>query len=264
MGNWNGTVKCGYCGFRGHNRRSCKALTDRWERRYEQAIEDGDDQRREYAAIQLARRTGTNPDTGAKRARRTEMGRSCSYCKVRGHTRRTCPTLKADKQNYRRMTAVVRREMLGKMRQAGLGVGSLVTIVESRWDSDSNSYLDVTRAYMVTDLDWDQIHPHNQNGVDALKVADIKNPTASGLLALPTEVTGSHERWRNVPKLAAPVAADKISSPSAWLAGAGDWIDADEIGPFQKGEPRNITYWNWSDDAAALMEEAGISTTDPV
>ena len=117
MGNYNGTVRCGHCYQQGHNKRSCPRKLENLQRQYAEA-KDGTTNSHyvEYYAQQIAKMTGTNPETGATRKRRNESyGRKCSYCREGGHSRRTCPTLKEDQRNYRRMSSVVRKDMLGRM-----------------------------------------------------------------------------------------------------------------------------------------------------
>ena len=191
MGNYNGTVTCGHCYQQGHNKRSCPRATERAQSAYQQAKEAGSPDL-EYYARALAKRTGINPETGEKRKRRDESyGRKCSYCRERGHSRRTCGSIKDDQRNYRRMAQVVRTDMLGRMREHGFGVGSLLTLAGSEWNEEANKYQDVTSAYLVTKIKWEGIGPHNQGGDSCVKVISVKDPSNQPTLGMPEAVTGS-------------------------------------------------------------------------
>ncbi|MEL0098231.1 MAG: hypothetical protein VW907_01595, partial [Opitutae bacterium] len=97
---YSGTVRCGYCYQKGHNKRSCGDYSNALQRIYKRSKEDGDMERaRQYGEI-YTKRTGCDPDTGASIAKTKEQKKQakaarmqnirCSYCTERGHTRRTC------------------------------------------------------------------------------------------------------------------------------------------------------------------------------
>jgi hypothetical protein len=240
MGNYNGTVTCGYCYQQGHNKRSCPRATERAQRAYQEAKEAGSSDL-EYYAHNLAKRTGINPETGEKRKRRNESyGRKCSYCREQGHSRRTCSSMKDDHRNYRRMAQVVRTDMLARMREHGFGVGSLLTLAGSEWNEEASEYQDVTSAYLVTKIKWEGIGPHNQGGDSCVKVISVKDPSNQPWLAMPDSVSGSADtRYSRTPELVGATPSEKINPPSAWTAGARAEENA---GCFEKGQTRD-GYW---------------------
>jgi len=261
MGNYNGTVTCGHCYHQGHNKRSCPRFTERMQRAYQEAKDEGNAPHIEYYAAQVAKRTGINPETGATRKRRNESyGRKCSYCREGGHSRRTCGSMKEDTRNYRRMSSVVRRDMLARMQEHGFGVGSLVTMTANQWNEEAGEYQDTTNAYLVTKIKWESIGPHNQSGNSCVKVMAVKDPSNQAWMPMPTEVSGSEEnRYSRAPEIVGATPPEKINPPSAWTAGAR--AEEGENAPFEKGVPRQ-EYW-WRNQGSVLLDRwAGIESTE--
>jgi len=254
MGNYNGSVRCGHCYEQGHNKRSCPTYTERIQRRYEEAKASGEQSNVRYYAGMLAKRTGVNPETGESVSRRNESrGRRCSYCRDYGHSRRTCPALKQDVANYVRMASVVRRDMLASMREHGMGTGALVTVEGREWDPEQSNYVERKNAYVVAEIVWNNITPHNPGAIDTLRVRSVKNMRDISTMAIPAVVTGSTQGYGVRPTLAS--SSDIINPPGAWLAGVG----ADEAsGLFEKGNRRQ-EYWLNGDYAQELLNRwAGI------
>ena len=127
---WNGTVRCTWCGARGHNRRSC-----------------GD--RKSFVA--------TNPDSYEARRDATmqsrQATRECSYCHDEGHNRRTCVTLKEDKVLIISRLATSRAAIAKSMVANGLGIGTLVN-VPFNWSGDLGPAL-------VINFDWVDVDDFN-------------------------------------------------------------------------------------------------------
>ena len=260
MGNYNGTVRCGHCYQQGHNKRSCPRYTERMQRAYQEAKDDGNESHIEYYAAQMAKRTGINPETGAKRKRRNESyGRKCSYCREGGHSRRTCGSMKDDQRNYRRMASVVRKDMLSNMQEHGFGVGSLLILASNEWNAAAGEYQEVTTAYLVTKIKWENIGPHNQTGTNCVKALSVKDPSQQPWLAMPGVVSGSAtDRYSRAPELVGSTPSEKINPPSAWTSGARAEEDAEV---FAKGQCRN-EYWFRNQGSVLLDRWAGIESTE--
>ncbi len=183
MGNYNGTVRCGTCYARGHNKRSCPELTKRHQSRFEnykaqldKEIAAGvpvDEQRYRHVvereAATIAKRTGRNPLTGQALSKRGPT-RRCSYCKHKhgshgvaglGHTRRTCSELKKDYAAAIKANAAYRVGVLETLRQSGVGVGALLSVRQSGYWPDENGEEVWGRrncAAMVRSISWDRIN----------------------------------------------------------------------------------------------------------
>ena len=185
MGNYNGTVRCGVCYQRGHNKRTCprqtQRLADRLEtyQRYAQAAAESGEANRwagqiESLAGQIAKRTGVNPITGTKVAARGPT-RRCSYCKYKhgsysdeglGHTRRTCATMKEDMAAAIELNAAYRAGILESLRDAGAGVGTLMSVQMSGYFPTPDGEEKWGRracAVMVRRLNWDAVNYTSQH-----------------------------------------------------------------------------------------------------
>jgi hypothetical protein len=251
MGNWNGTVRCGHCYGRGHNRTTCPKLTEQLQTRFErlqQAVKDGsrseDDYTFAHVRQQLSKRTGEDPVTGEKVRRRSERhGRVCSYCKETGHNRRTCTKIQADKDMFVKLSSQARAALLGRLQKHGVGPGALLT---------GESYDGSKQAYLVTDIEWNHIHRKNyadgSRGTQIVKVREVSRNKPAHIL-LPSVVT-DNESYNNKYIVAGPAPA--VEPPAGWLECKD--LDVDASGLFEKGEQRD--YWFWNEIDAQIAEEA--------
>lgn len=121
------TVRCQYCFKDGHNVKSCEALTKEVK-----ANPDGYYYRRFKKYF--------NPDGTRKKA---SVTKTCSYCGVEGHTKRTCNVKLDDLVANIKTNAEYRRDMYNFLKDKGVGVGSLVTIHQ--------------KMFLVTGIQWDNV-----------------------------------------------------------------------------------------------------------
>ena len=134
---YNGTVFCGYCGQRGHNRRTCPALKAA--------------QNKELAE---------NPDSGWSKsirsqrsaAKRSNSTRRCSYCEQTGHNRRSCPTLKSDRVAVQNAFTDYRKRFAENLKKKGFGVGAIVKVPTRTYRSCDSYYVG-----LVTEMHWDVV-----------------------------------------------------------------------------------------------------------
>ena len=167
--------------------------------------------------------------------------------------------MKEDTRNYRRMSSVVRRDMLARMQEHGFGVGSLVTMTANQWNEEAGEYQDTTNAYLVTKIKWENIGPHNQTGTNCVKALSVKDPSQQPWLAMPGVVSGSAtDRYSRAPELVGSTPSEKINPPSAWTSGARAEEDAEV---FAKGQCRN-EYWFRNQGSVLLDRWAGIESTE--
>jgi hypothetical protein len=102
---YSGTVRCSYCGVKGHNRTGCPELKKKWE-------EDPNSyQGREWAAIQA----------------RKNKPKTCSYCKTEGHTRAGCKSMEQHKAQFQDDLILWRKAVLKWAKDIGLGIGAMVS-----------------------------------------------------------------------------------------------------------------------------------------
>lgn len=224
MGNYGGSVRCGHCYNVGHNRRSCPTLTEAFQARFNRQQETLKEakakglttdtyevsraQRQvDHYAGELIQRTGVDPRTGQSVKR--VSNRRCSYCKWKhgayseegkGHTRRTCPGLKEAKEEARLKNVEYRKIVYDGMRNAGLGVGSLIRMGVTGYfpDPDGEERIWETRdcALLVKSINWDEINYRErlQSGMMAQRVDKWGTRDGNASIPLPhvyDEVTGS-------------------------------------------------------------------------
>ena len=112
---YDGTVRCGWCHARGHNKRSCPH-----RKKYVKELRDAG--KSNWA---------TREDNMYKKTTR-----KCSYCFEEGHNVRTCPKIKEDMDWISRADQAWRRRVVEHYREEypGLGFGALVETTISAWN----------------------------------------------------------------------------------------------------------------------------------
>lgn len=138
---YSGTVRCGKCYESGHNRRSCPQLKRAWEN------DPGCFEAREYLRHEAS-----------KKAPKT-----CSYCKVIGHTRAGCAEMKKHKLAYHQDAVLFRKAIAKWMRETGLAVGALIRAKDSQYYTETGYCYPGTDDYvppvgMVMDVDPSASH----------------------------------------------------------------------------------------------------------
>jgi len=174
---WSGTVTCSHCYQRGHNKRKCPSLTEDIKGKYDgnsrmavQEREAGNendaqwyDERAERFRQQYLKRTKIDLATGEKvtnKAAKAERMKNvtCGYCKERGHTRRVCQHAKIDKQIFVEETRRMRIAALESARDVGIGLGSMIPIRSTGYDSNGEWRSDVLTMRYIKSVLWDECH----------------------------------------------------------------------------------------------------------
>lgn len=135
---WNGTVRCGHCYEKGHNKRSCPHLKERLE---EQAAA-GDS----YAAERL----------------RNNQTKKCSYCRNKyhmddphKHNARTCKWRIRNEKKIVNETIARRYDIYNRMQETGLNIGALVGFNEQVYRDDR--YQTEQSLVTVERIVWDEV-----------------------------------------------------------------------------------------------------------
>ena len=167
--------RCSSCWKYGHNKRTCPQITERLQQRYDKAVEDKQQASIAHWGALLAKRTGTDPRTGAKVNRRAGIVRRCSYCKYVhgpyddngvGHTRRTCKQLKKDLKAATKQNGIVRKKVVAALKREGIGVGAIINYNSYGYYPDGNGdqvYEARNYPYMVVSIKWDNITDQHRN-----------------------------------------------------------------------------------------------------
>ena len=103
---YNGTVRCGSCYKKGHNKRSCPRLL-----------------------AEIAQNPNGYEAQQAKRRKANATPRVCGYCKESGHNKRTCPTMTSDRRNTKKKNRVWREKFLNIAAKIGCAPGALIEAV---------------------------------------------------------------------------------------------------------------------------------------
>ncbi len=184
---YNGTVRCGQCHNKGHNKRSCPEL-----KRLAAADPNG------YYGRQVA-----------AMKQRSAAPRKCSYCKEPGHTRRTCQTLKTHKREARQDTTLVRKGLKKWLAASGLAPGALITSRRSFYNrgyQDPRGEDEQPRVFLVTDTSLGHITqrhglPGNREDQSFVRATDV----ASG-----------SQVWFGLPHIPTVAPATGYSTGSRW------------------------------------------------
>ena len=262
---WSGTVTCSHCYRQGHNKRKCPTLTESilndyklWAGSAEKFISDDNPVHATYhegraQAYRTAyiKRTKIDPATGEKVKNKTAKAErmkniTCGYCQATGHTRRVCEAVKADYQVYLVETRQVREDAARRVREAGIGAGSMVAFKAHGYNSAGEWGTHMSLNY-IKGYRWEGCDAHSHS--------------------LPVEYV-SH---KNIPRLSDPYHVQSINlealvkkmeeqdtASTASLAGSiappDDWLDGGrtlkEVFPTTGGKydkERNYNY-AWPDD----------------
>ena len=247
MGNYNGTIRCGYCYESGHNSRTCPTKLERAERRRKNAKENGD-AHVDYYAQQVSKMTGVNPETGAKRSRRNESyGRVCSYCKARGHNRRTCETLKSDIVRYAAMTVEARKEVREWAMRDGIGIGAMVQYKES--------YAPEPVTMLVEALSIQHTHARQRHYNATLRpITGIGRTMTVTVQSEENRNPEEPRRYQNSLTVLGKLTPEQMATqfPERWVSESPDSKNPPEAlrtGVFDKGESRAFNFWHEFDEA---------------
>jgi hypothetical protein len=140
---YNGTVRCSYCGEKGHTRATCRHL----EERMRELLEKGTVSQRGHAERYF--------DKKLSKSRRAQS-RRCTYCNETGHNRRTCNKLERHINVYADMVYEARQKMLSNMIQFGFGPGALVSFQVREWVASHNGWFNKDGIGIVTAMDLDR------------------------------------------------------------------------------------------------------------
>ena len=185
---YNGTVRCGQCHNKGHNKRSCPELK-------RLAAEDPNG----YYGRQVARMEAAS-----------KAPRKCSYCgKAEGHTRRTCQTLKTHKREARQDTTLVRKGLKKWIEASGLAPGALITSRRSFYNSgyqEGRTDEEQPRVFLVTQVNLDEI---------TQRAALPGNREAQSFVRA-TDVASGSQVWFGLPHIPTVAPATGYSTGSRW------------------------------------------------
>ena len=219
---YHGSVYCGWCCNKGHNKRGCP------ERK--KHIRDHPDS---YEASKQH----------AEEKRRTDRGpRKCTYCDTAGHNRKTCAPLKSDRQfitaHYKERRTIIAERLV----EEGLGVGALVD-ARSRYDGDAMA--------TVTGFDWKDLNGNLEGDMDPTITVSllVQRFDERSVRWHHVNLDMAHRKYHpevhegaNASVVASPLAPQDVRAcfPAGWL----DGTCYKEQRFFEKGQGRHYFFCN--------------------
>jgi len=144
------TVRCRYCGEKGHNKSTCSLRAEQIE---ELRKTDGDDH---WAVARYDRVAAKRKSSG--------KNRKCSYCDASGHNRATCTILNDHIAITKKSNDEFRSATIARWKELNFGLGSLVTISSyERGLITAKGQALKTKSMIVSDIQWDQVNFWNNN-----------------------------------------------------------------------------------------------------
>ena len=220
---WSGTVTCRWCYKQGHNKRSCPEYTEHLKRLALKEIDNGEGYNGYWGKQynKRVRATGLYADgtkMSAEAMATTKQKRVCKYCGKRGHNRRTCPQLKADKAATVASTAELRARVVEGLKQAGLGIGAIITREEYGTETGH-----MVIGFQLHELTSESVG-HNPRFLQTrtIKTEGVSHWNRENVTALPVlpGVPELENSWYgNTVKVAAPVSAAQVAAgiPEDWV-----------------------------------------------
>ena len=259
---YSGTVRCSYCHQKGHNRRTCPELSEATARlwrnaksSYERVVREGKTEmadmylsRMKGYADRYAKRTGKDVATGnaivmTKEAKAKRMGNiRCSYCGNTGHTRRTCQDLKDDKQVYLKALLDKRIDALNKMRELGVGVGSLAKMQRyGYWPDKENggtTWGSRQRPMLLRAINWKNVRPHRDTLTSLYHFHDAAQLCGDG----------DHYSWTDEGyNYVADAVANGSLTPAGTINPPDGWFEGKDVDMSHEFPPGKLRDWAYRD-----------------
>lgn len=263
---YNGTVRCSYCFQTGHNRRTCPELSEMSARQwrasksnYERAVREGKTEmaelyksRMQSYADSYTKRTGRDVATGndivltkeAKKAAKAKRMANvrCSYCGNTGHTRRTCQDLKDDKQVYLKALLDKRLDTLNKMRELGVGVGSLAKMQRyGYWPDKENggtTWGSRQRPMLLRAINWKNVRPHRDTLTSLYHFHDAAQLCGDG----------DHYSWTDEGyNYVADAVANGSLTPAGTINPPDGWFEGKDVDMSYEFPPGKLRDWAYRD-----------------
>ena len=143
---WNGTVRCGHCYGRGHNRRSCPSLKAQIEASPNSYLAQNEKYKKEIAKV-----------------------RACSWCKEPGHNVKTCTHKKTGQNKLNELGSHIETQLNHILSIAGLGRGALLrkkAIIRTYADDTPDIYGTVLSGFYKSRSEFGAAHAGRGQGCD--------------------------------------------------------------------------------------------------
>ncbi len=239
---WNGTVRCGNCYEKGHNKRSCPSLRERMEKRL---AADPDDY---YAKSYFKKKEGSKK-------------RTCSYCKGSGHNRRTCPNLKKAVSEWTRCNKAFRAQVLALLRDQGVGPGTLVELPEIYMGGHyAKNQIGVVTGFKWGVVNVDSFRTTSPVALTVSLVGQYAGKTINYGIPHPDEnELGWTQRNQKRLQVVSPTSASYIEPPDGWASGEVPKLKVKELfsdDTWGSQYMYHTTGSRWVENTSVVMESA--------
>jgi hypothetical protein len=141
MARYRSSPTCSNCWTTGHTKRSCPKMKERAAKWYSENEHLKGTDKYPYKPYYVQEVEGYA---------NIVKNRVCSWCEEGGHNKRTCPSKKEVFNKNIAKNKEWRRQILDKMREVGLGIGTLLSS-KGRYDTEPTLWL-------VRGMDWDLLN----------------------------------------------------------------------------------------------------------
>lgn len=184
--------RCRFCGYTGHNRRTCPSRSP-----------ESKDSDKQYHNRYRAK------------------NRRCSFCYETGHDRRKCAKLVTERNVWISNNAIYREQFFEDMKRNGLGIGSLV--------KRTDTYSAKAEYYVVKNIRWDDINHDDTYAypIGAAPIVDMEDShnLPAPLYGLRGEAFEQAKKWRSYGlDIEVPVAENTIKPPAEWFTGKSNGL----------------------------------------
>jgi hypothetical protein len=197
------------------------AAADALARNGEVAV--GYTQNAERYRLAYMKRTKIDPATGEKVKNKTAKAErmknvTCGYCRATGHTRRVCEAVKADYQVYLVETRQVREDAATRVRESGIGAGSMVAFKANGYNSagewGSHMSLNYIKGYR-----WETCDSHSHS-LPVMYVGHKNIPRLSDPYHVQTiNFNALVQKLEDQDTVSAASLAGSVEPPEGWVDG---------------------------------------------
>jgi len=218
-------------------------------------------ERAERYRIMYIKRTKIDPATGEKvknkMAKAERMKNvTCGYCRASGHTRRVCEVVKADYQVYLVETRQVREDAVKRVREAGIGVGSMVAFKAHGYNSAGEWGIHTQLNY-VKEYRWETCDSHSVSlpvmYVSHKNLHQLSNPYHVQSINFDALVTKMEEDGTSTASL-----AGSVEPPEGWVDGGRTLKEAFPTQGRKYDKERQYDYRWPNDTRKAVIRSLGL------
>jgi len=217
--------------------------------------------RAEHFRTQYIKRTKIDPATGEKVKNKVAKAErmknvTCGYCRDSGHTRRVCEAVKADYQVYLIETRHVREDAARRVRESGMGAGSMVAFKAHGYNS-AGEWGTHTQLNYIKEYRWETCDSHSASlpvmYVSHKNIPRMSDPYLVQSINFDALLTKMEEDGASTASL-----AGSVEPPDGWLDGGKTLKEAFPTQGGKYDKERNYNYRYPNDDRKSVIRSLGL------